>query len=439
MTNLSKEQLMELDKKHFLHPTSNIKQQQEDGPPIIFKKGEGIYLEDIDGKKYIEGMSSLWNVNVGYGRKELAEVAKDQITELPFSSAFSNYSHEPVIKLSAKIAELTPGDLNTVFFTSGGSESNDSAIKIARHYWNIQGKPERRKIISRKKAYHGVALGATSATGIPEFWKFASVSPEFFHAETTSSDEIRGIIEKEGPETIAAFMAEPVVGAGGIIIPPENYFKEVRAICDEYDILFIADEVITGFGRTGKWFGIENWGVVPDMMTIAKGVSSGYIPLGGVVLSEKIHQTLAEKTEGTMFHGFTYSGHPVATAVALKNIEIIEDENLVENARAMGEELINGFKQLENEVPVLGNGRTVGLLAAIEVYKDAKTGERFETKIAPQVVAEAVKRGLICRSVIYNEADTVVLAPPLIINKEQIKDMLNILKESVEAAVAVTN
>src|SRR5699024_9419783 len=172
-------------------------------------------------------------------------------------------------------------DLNTVFFTSGGSEANDSAIKLSRHYWNIQGQPERRKIISRKKAYHGVAMGATSATGIPEFWKFAGLSPEFLHIETTSSEELREMIEREGPETIAAFMAEPVVGAGGIIIPPENYFKEVREICDKFDILFITDEVITGFGRTGKMFGIENWDVAPDMMTIAKGINSGYIPLGG--------------------------------------------------------------------------------------------------------------------------------------------------------------
>src|SRR5690625_802794 len=184
MTKLTKQDLMEMDKKHFLHPTSNIKQQQENGPAIIFKKGKGIYVEDIDGKKYIEGMSSLWNVNIGYGRKELAEVAKKQMEELAFSSTFSTYSHEPVIKLANKIAQLTPGNLNTVFFTSGGSESNDSAIKLARHYWTIQGKPEKRKIISRKKAYHGVALGATSATGIPEFWKVAGVSPEFYHVET---------------------------------------------------------------------------------------------------------------------------------------------------------------------------------------------------------------------------------------------------------------
>lgn len=432
---LTKSELIEMDKKHFLHPTSNVKQQQEHGPAIIFKDAEGIYVEDIDGKKYIEGMSSLWNVNIGYGRKELGEIAKEQIEQLSFSSAFSTYSHEPAIKLAAKVAELTPGDLDTVFFTSGGSEANDSAIKLARHYWNIQGQPERRKIISRKKAYHGVAIGATSATGIPEFWKFAGLSPEFHHVDTTSSEELKKIIEKEGPETIAAFMAEPILGAGGVIVPPENYFKEVKEICDQHGILFIADEVITGFGRTGKMFGMENWGVVPDMMTVAKGISSGYIPLGGVVMSNKVHQVLKDKTDGTLFHGYTYSGHPVGSAVALKNIEIIENENLVENTSNMGEVLLEGLQKLEEELKVLEDGRSVGLLAAIEIYENAKTKEHFDTKHAPLIVQEAANRGLICRAVTYDEADTVVLAPPLIINKEQIEEMLSILKEAI---VAVT-
>src|SRR5699024_7355813 len=423
---LTKSELIEMDKKYFLHPTSNVKQQQEHGPAIIFNDAEGIYVEDIDGKKYIEGMSSLWNVNIGYGRKELGEIAKEQIEQLSFSSAFSTYSHEPAIKLAAKVAELTPGDLDTVFFTSGGSEANDSAIKLARHYWNIQGQPERRKIISRKKAYHGVAIGATSATGIPEFWKFVGLSHKFHHVDTTSSEELKKIIEKEGPETIAAFMAEPILGAGGVIVPPKNYFKEVKEICDQHGILFIADEVITGFGRTGKMFGMEHWDVVPDMMTVAKGISSGYIPLGGVVMSNKVHQVLKDKTDGTLFHGYTYSGHPVGSAVALKNIEIIENENLVENTSNMGEVLLEGLQKLEEELKVLEDGRSVGLLAAIEIYENAKTKEHFDTKHAPLIVQEAANRGLICRAVTYDEADTVVLAPPLIINKEQIEEMLSI-------------
>lgn len=431
--NRIKDELIELDKKHFLHPTSSIQQQQQDGPAIIFKKAKGIYVEDIEGNKYIEGMSSLWNVNIGYGREELAEVAKNQINELAFSSTFSTYSHEPVIRLAAKIAELSPGDLNNVFFTSGGSEANDSAIKLARHYWITKGKPNRRKIISRKRGYHGVSLGATSATGIPEFWKMANVTPDFIHIDPISTIQLEETIEKEGADTIAAFIAEPVIGAGGIIMPPENYFKEVREICDKHGIIFIADEVITGFGRTGKMFGLENWNVVPDIMTIAKGISSGYIPLGGVVISDKIHNELVKNSKGTLFHGFTYSGHPVACAVALENINIIEREDLLENTRLMGIEMMKGFKELEEELNVLGDGRALGLLCAIEIYKDANTKERFETKMAPKVVSEAVNRGLISRFVIYDDADTIVLAPPLIINKEQVREMMKILKESVEA------
>lgn len=435
METLTKINLQELDKKHFFHPTSSIKQQQENGPAIIFKKGSGIHLEDIEGKKYIEGMSSLWNVNIGYGRRELGQVAMEQMEELAFSSTFSTYSHEPVIKLAAKIAEITPGDLNTVFFTSGGSESNDTAFKLVRHYWKLKGYPDKKKIISRKRAYHGVAMGATSATGIPDFWKMASVAPDFLHVDTLSSESLRQVIEKEGPETIAAFIAEPVVGAGGIIIPYDNYLQEVRDICNEYEILFIADEVITGFGRTGKMFGVENWNIVPDIMCIAKGISSGYIQLGGVVISEKIHQDLIELSDGTLFHGFTYSGHPVACAVALKNIEIIENENLVENSCVMGEELLHGFKTLEKEFNVLGDGRALGLLGAIEIYKDKDIGKRFETPKAPQVVIEAVNQGLICRSVTYEGTDAVVLAPPLIINKQEVDEIIDILRKCMKKVI----
>ncbi len=328
--------LTELDKKHFIHPTSSIKQQQENGPKLMIEKGDGIYLTDRNGKTYIDAMSSLWNVNIGHGRKELADAASAQMQKLAYSSAFATFSHEPAILLAEKIASLAPGDLQAVFFTSGGSESNDTAFKLARHYWKIQGKPEKRTIISLKRGYHGVAAGSTSATGIPEFWEMAGhMMTGFSHAGThyektadAAIQSLHELIEKQGADKIAAFIAEPVQCSGGVLIPPDNYFTEIRRLCDEHDILFIADEVITGFGRTGKMFGIENYGVVPDMMTFAKGVTSGYIQLGGVIVSEKIHNMMKEKSEGTLFHGFTYSGHPTAAAVALKNIEIIEKEGL---------------------------------------------------------------------------------------------------------------
>jgi putrescine aminotransferase len=425
-------ELSELDKKHYLHPTSSIKQQQENGPAIIFSEGEGVYLKDVSGKKYIEAMSSLWNVNVGYGRKELGQVALEQMTKLAFSSSFSTFSHEPAIRLAAKLAEITPGNLTATFFTSGGSESTDTAFKLVRHYWKLKGVPERKKIISLKKGYHGVATGSTSATGISAFRDMtSSLAPDFLHAELFSTASLRELIEEQGPETIAAFIAEPVQGAGGVNIPPLAYFGEVRELCDEYGIIFIADEVITGFGRSGKMFGMEHWGVTPDVMCIAKGITSGYAQLGGVVISEKIHKELIELSTETLFHGFTYSGHPVACAVALKNLEIIEREQLVENARLMGAELLKGFKWLQSEVDIIGEVRGIGLLGGIEIVKDQAKNLRFSTPLAPKIAAEAAKRGLIFRVVVFDGSDTLVFAPPLVINKQEIEQIVSILYDSL--------
>ncbi|GAA0433726.1 aspartate aminotransferase family protein [Lentibacillus halophilus] len=441
MRNNVKKSLTELDQRHFIHPTSSIKQQQEHGPAFIFTEGDGIYLKDNNGRELIDAMSSLWNVNIGYGRKELGKAAQQQMDTLAFSSAFSTFSHEPAIRLSEKLAELAPDGLNAVFLTSGGSESNDSAFKLARHYWKLRDQPERKKIISRQRAYHGVSSGSTSATGIPQFWEMAGLlSTDFIHADTPyelgtaqAIASIRNLIENEGPETIAAFVAEPVQGAGGIIIPPDDYFQEIRKLCDEYGILFIADEVITGFGRTGTMFGLEHWGVVPDMMTLAKGITSGYIPQGGVMVSDEIHETLKEKSEGTLFHGFTYSGHPTACAVALKNIEIIENENLVENSKEMGDEMLNGFRSIKDKIDIIGNVRSLGLLGAVELVEDPSTNKRFSPslKVAPRVVEILAERGMICRSVTYDSTDIITFAPPLIINKEQIDNMIEILYDSI--------
>ncbi|HEU5140264.1 MAG TPA: aspartate aminotransferase family protein [Bacillales bacterium] len=435
--------LIALDKKHFIHPTSSIKQQQEDGAKFIFEEGDGIYLKDIEGRTFIDAMSSLWNVNLGHGRKELADAAHEQMMKMAFSSAFSTFSHEPAIRLAEKVAELTPGDLNAVFFTSGGSESNDSAFKLARHYWKLKGEPERRKIISRKKAYHGVAAAATSATGIPEFWDMAGLlSDDFHHAEAPyeistgeAINSIRKVIEREGPETIAAFLAEPIQGAGGVIVPPDDYFAEVRKLCDEYGILFIADEVITGFGRTGTMFGLEHWNVVPDMLTFAKGVSSGYIPLGGVAVSNEIHELLKERSTTTLFHGFTYSGHPAACMVGLKTIEIIEKENLVENSRKMGEELLAGFRRLKNEINIIGDVRSVGLLGAVELVQEPATNKRFPAnmKVAPKVIEALYDRGVICRPVTYDGTAIITFAPPLNVNTDQIGEIVEKLHDALLA------
>lgn len=441
------EQLRELDRKHYFHPVTSIKQHQDNGPTIIMKEGKGIYLTDVNGKKYIDGLSSLWNVNIGHGREELAEVAKQQMMQLAYSSSFQGMSHEPVIRLAEKIASLTPGDLNVSFFTSGGSESNDTAFKIVRHYWKLKGQPERYKIVGLKRGYHGITVGATSATGIEQFQNMATAqAPGFVHATTRHNTacelgdrtqpgfeaSFRGVIEKEGPETVAAIVIEPIQGAGGLYIPEDGYLQALRKLCDEYGILMITDEVISGFGRTGKMFGVDNWDVVPDLMSVAKGITSGYSQLGAVVIRESLRDELAELSgDGMFFHGFTYSGHPVACAVALKNLEIVEQEDLVTNAKNMEEVFKKGFAELEEKHSIFTKSRVLGLMAAFELYKDRDREIPFDPSlaVAPRFVQECATRGLIIRPVIFEGSNIIVMAPPLTITKEQVGEMMAIFDE----------
>lgn len=425
---ITRQELMELDQKHFLHPTSPIQQQQTNGPAFIFTKGDGVFLEDVNGKRVLDGMSSLWNVNVGHGRKELGQAAQEQMNKLAFSSCFATFSNEPAIRLAAKLAEISPVNLSTTFFTSGGSEANDTAYKLARHYWILREKPQKKKIISRKRSYHGVAMGSTSATGLKPFRDFTnSLAPDFYYTDNLSAEELRKTIEAEGPETIAAFVAEPVQGAGGVHIAPDGYFKEVRDICDEYNILWITDEVITGFGRTGEYFGVDHYGVSPDMMCFAKGVTSGYAQLGGVILSEAIFEDFKELSTGTLLHGYTYSGHPMACAVALKNLEIVENEGLIANSAKMGAKMLDGFSWIQGEASLVSHVRALGLMGAVEI----NTSQHVKGPLAPRIVNEAAKIGLICRSVVFDGMDTLVFAPPLCIAKEEMELMIEMLHHAI--------
>lgn len=424
------EELAAIDKRHFMHPTTSFKQQQEQGPKFIFTEGKGIYLKDIRGNWIIDGLSSLWNVNIGHGRPELGIAAMEQMKKLAFSSTFATNSHEPVIRLSEKVAEMMPGDLSMTFFTSGGSEANDTAFKTVRHYWELKGCFGKKKIISRKKSYHGVSVGASSATGIPAFRAFPSLAPDFYYVDS-QIESLKNLIKEEGADTIAAFISEPIQGSGGVNLPPENYFKEVREICDQNNILFIADEVITGFGRTGKNFGIENFDAVPDIMVIAKGISSGYAPIGGMVISEKLKNELIDLSEGVFMHGYTYSGHPMCCAVALKNLEIIEEENLIGNVRNMGDKMQEGFKWLKDRHEVISDVRGMGLLGAIELMKDKDTNTSFEQPLSVKVVDEALNHGLLGRSIIYEGQDTLAFAPPFCINKEQVEKIVSIIDTSL--------
>ncbi|GAA0440314.1 aspartate aminotransferase family protein [Lentibacillus halophilus] len=441
-------ELTELDKEHYLHPLTPPKMQYEQGPPIIVSEGNGVYVKNESGDTFIDGMSMLWNVNLGHGQEELGDAAKEQMKTLAFSSSFNGYSHEPAIRLSQKIASMAPEDMNVVFFTSGGSEANDTAFKLAKYYWKLKGQSSRNKVISLSRGYHGVAQGSTSATGITEFNSLVGPkSPDYLHAEPHLLDcelgdrshedyhkSVRGIIEQEGPENIAAIILEPIMGAGGVFTPPEGYLQALRDLCDEKDVLMITDEIICGFGRTGKNFGVDNWNVTPDMLTFAKGSTSGYIPLGGVVMREKIRDEMV-KTDDVLFHGFTYSGHPTSCAVALKNLEIIERDNVMDNVNNMEQVFKAELQKLEDNHPHVTKSRAVGLLGAFELYADRDKEKPFdpETGASFQVVDECFKRNLILRSIDWNGSNIVAIAPPLIANKEEIEEIFKIIDEGLTA------
>src|SRR5215471_5950406 len=357
--------LIDVDRRHLIHPLHHPKEHAQ---ARIFVEGHGAILRTADGKEYIDGLSALWNVNAGHGRKELADAAAAQMAKLAYASAYTGFSNEPAIRLAERIVSLCYDNMAAAYFTTGGAESNESAFKIARYYWKRKGKPNKVKIISRQYGYHGVTLAAMSATSLPGYHKmFGPLVPEFLQvappypyrwpgngdAGIGAADAVEAAIEEQGADTIAAVIAEPVMGAGGVIVPPPTYFPRLREICDRHNVLLIADEVITGFGRTGRWFALGHWGVQPDLMSFAKGVTSGYLPLGGVVVSKHVHQAMEEAPmEERFMHAATYSGHPVCCAVGLRNIDIIEQEGLPERAAVMGTKLLSGLETLRS-LPVV--------------------------------------------------------------------------------------
>ena len=444
------DRLAELDVRHVIHPLTNLHAHRMQGP-LIWDRGEGIYLYDADGNRYIDAAAGMWNVNVGHGRQELAEVAAAQMSRLEYASSFGGASNRPSIELAELIARLAPGDLNTILFTAGGSESNDSAFKLARLYWKQRGLPEKRTIIARYMGYHGLTLATTQATGIPRYWEmvepgvegFTHVSPPYAYrngrglSEEEYVDalaaELEETIARHGAKTIAAFIAEPVMGTGGVIVPPEGYFARVREICDQYDILLIVDEVITGFGRLGSWFGIEQWRVEPDIMTVAKGITSGYVPLGGVLLSDRVREPLYNDPELTLMHGFTYTGHPVACAVAVRNIAIIEREGLVERAARVGLYLLDRLREVGARHERVGDVRGRGMMAGIEFVLDRETRAEAAqaNRLAPKVSRQALQRGLICRPM--PGSDVLTFSPPLIADEADVDEICAIVDEAMGA------
>ena len=441
-------QLIKDDQDHLIHPLHHPSEHLE---PMVYVRGRGAMVTDIQGRDYIDGLAGLWNVNVGHGREELGKAAADQMGELAYYSCYTGSSNIPAIQLADKLIELAPKNMQAVFFTSGGAESNESAFKTARFYWKAKGKPDKIKIISRFNAYHGVTLQAMSATGMAPYWKmFEPRVPGFVHIPTcypyrqeggkpgetagqTAARLLEEAILREGPDTVAAFIAEPIHGGGGVIYPTDDYFPLVRQVCDRHQVLFIADEVITGFCRTGKWFAMEHWNVNPDILSFAKGVSSGYLPLGGIMVSKAIKEAMDSVTlEDRWMHAYTYSGHPTCCAVGIKNLEIMERERLWERAAVMGKRLHEGLHAAFDDHPNLGDIRSgKGLLAAVELVEDQATKKMFDPdkKVGPRLMQEMTKRGLVTRA----RMESIFFSPALVITEAQLDRMISITRDAVKA------
>ncbi|ASM74049.1 MULTISPECIES: aspartate aminotransferase family protein [Roseobacteraceae] len=429
-------ELQALDAAHHMHPFTTNNELAAKGARII-TRADGVYLTDSEGNHIMDGMAGLWCVNIGYGRGELADVAARQMRELPFYNTFFMTSHAPVIALAAKIAELAPAHLNHVFFAGSGSEANDTNIRMVRTYWTQKGKPSKSIIISRKNAYHGSSVGSGSLGGMtpmhaqgglpipdihhidqPNWWaEGGSATPEDFGLQR--AQELEKAILELGEDRVAAFIAEPIQGAGGVIVPPSTYWPEIQRICDKYEILLIADEVICGFGRTGEWFGSTTVGIKPDIMTIAKGLSSGYQPIGGSIVSDEV----AEVMNACEFnHGYTYSGHPVASAVALENLRIMEDESLLDHVRNVAAPALAEMWHGLGDHPMVGETKIVGMMASLALTPDKDSRAKFaaDAGTAGYMTRErSFANNLIMRHVY----DRMVISPPLIITPEEITEM----------------
>lgn len=445
-------ELQAQDAAHFLHPFTDHKELRAHGSRMIVR-GDGPFIYDSEGGELLDAMAGLWCVNIGYGRDELADVAAAQMRELPYYNAFFKCATPAPVQLSAKLAEIAPPNINQVFYGSSGSESNDTAVRLVRHYWALEGKPEKNIIISRDNAYHGSTVAGASLGGMSHMHKqMGGTVPNIVHvlepyayglALPGESDDdfglrAAGAIEEAilaaGPDKVAAFIGEPVMGAGGVRIPPANYWPEVQRICRKYDILLMLDEVITGYGRTGEWFAATTFGIEADTITTAKALTSGYQPLSALLIGDRIARTLVEKG-GEFNHGYTYSGHPVCCAVGLKNLEIIESEGLVERVRTdTGPYLAKELARRLNDHPLVGQTRSVGLMAAIEIVRDKGERTRFKPdgSAAIKVRDHAVQNGLMIRAT----GDTLIMSPPLVWTRETVDLALDRLLVALDLAEA---
>lgn len=433
-----------------IHPYTNLDAFRKTGP-LILERGEGIRVWDTDGNDYIEGMAGLWCTALGYSEQELIDAATEQMGQLPFTHVFSGKTHEKAAELAERIKAIAPHDASKVLFCGSGSEANDQQIKLVWYYNNARGKPEKKKIISRIRGYHGVTVASASLTGLPanhadfdlpldgilhadcpHYYRYAEPGETEDEFTTRLANNLDEMIQREGPDTIAAFIAEPIMGAGGVVIPPEDYFAKIHAVLDKYDIYVIADEVICGFGRTGNMFGSETFGLKPDSISVAKALSSAYVPIGAVTVGDDMYEAMLEQSKkiGTFGHGFTYTAHPLAAAVACKTLEIYEKRNIVEQVRGLSPTFEKRVAALADH-PLVGNSRAKGLIGAVELVADKATKRAFDASQGVGVAAmnNAQKHGLIVRAM---GGDIVAFCPPLIIDDAQINEMFDKFEKGLD-------
>ena len=450
--NFTTEQLQALDNAHHLHPFTDHKHLRGDGARMIVR-ADGAFVYDSDGNEILDGMAGLWCVNIGYGREELAKAAYEQMKELPYYNSFFRCTTPTPVLLAAKLAELTPKGLNQVFYGSSGSEANDTAVRLVRHYWSLEGKPEKNIIISRNTAYHGSSITGASLGGMagmhgqlhgavpnivhvmpPYAYEFAQAGESDHDFGVRAARAVEDAILEAGADKVAAFIGEPVMGAGGVKIPPASYWPEIQRICRKYDVLLMIDEVITGYGRTGAWFACETYGIDADTITTAKALTSGYQPLSALMVGERISSTLVDKG-GEFYHGYTYSGHPVCCAVALANLDIIEREGLVERvATDTGPYFAKVLAETIGKHAIVGETRSIGLMGAVELARGNGSRERFEPAAAAGGIVRdhAVANGLTVRCV----GDTMIFSPPLIWGREHVDMACERLGRALDAAAA---
>ncbi|WP_205957804.1 aspartate aminotransferase family protein [Paracoccus salipaludis] len=435
------------DIRHHFHGYTNARRHMDVGP-LIIEDGEGIYVTDNNGKRYIEGLAGLWSVGVGFRERRLIEAATRQLEKLPFYHNFGHKSHGPAIDLSEKLVEIAPVPMSKVFYTNSGSEANDTVLKMVWYRSNALGKPEKKKVIARNRGYHGVTIAAASLTGLPfnhrsfdlpldrvlhttcpHYWKEGRDGESEEQFATRCAEDLDALIQREGPDTVAAFWAEPVMGAGGVVVPPRGYFDKIQAVLAKYDILFVADEVICGFGRTGEMFGSTTYGIRPDVMVMSKQITSSYVPFSAILMNERFFAPIADESDriSTFGHGYTAGGHPLGAAVALENLAIIQENDLVGNAREVGAHFRARLETLKSS-PLVGEVRGVGLIAAVELVEDKQAKSvRTPGRLGALMNAAMHRNGLISR----NMTDTVAFCPPMIITRQQADDMFEIVARSL--------